>query len=74
MLSIKGRLPYGSNAQTQGFLDQLVAYLKANAQYEVYDKMDETKRRLELLYLLDSRLQERVVHVKHISYYCAPEF
>ncbi|GLV36695.1 Serine Protease Immune Response Integrator [Carabus blaptoides fortunei] len=61
---INGQIPHGIDAQVNGLINQLIIDLKKRNTYGKYEQMSEDQRRLELLYLLDMRLKDRINHVK----------
>lgn len=69
MCDILGQVPYGLDAQVNGLINQLIVDLKKRDTYTQYETMSEDQRRLELLYLLDMRLRDRIHHVSSNAHY-----
>lgn len=69
MCDTLGQVPYGLDAQVNGLINQLIVDLKKRDTYAKYETMSEDQRRLDLLYLLDMRLRDRIHHVSISSHY-----
>lgn len=62
-LILSGRTPLRTNTQIDSFIKQLEEDLKKKEQWAQYEKMEEDQRYLEMLFLLDIHIHERIVHV-----------